>query len=363
MKEEKQPSRKVLVQKHNMTISKYQSDKIRVLSFVAILFVIYIHSPYVEASGYPVAKCVQRFVADFGLAIFAVPMFYTISGLLFFKGVENVVDCYPKIGKRFQSLLVPYIIWNLVFVGWYMVMAYTPGVSSFVNSDMLSNIHLSDPVSTLHFLFIEPAGFHLWFLRDLIVFVLLSPILYFAIKSLPWITVIMLFIGLGWIPRFGVVYFALGGVVALHYDLDKVTYLLTRQRTIMLLYIYFLNAILAAFGIVRSGEWILQYYIQIVSVIAVIAVWGLYDILVPRDLKFSSRMYIILSYTFFVYLFHEPAFNIIKKIGLKVIGVHEYSLILLYMINPILMLVIAIGVGMLFQKLLPKAYSICVGGR
>lgn len=48
---------------------------------------------------------------------------------------------------------------------------------------------------------------------------------------------------------------------------------------------------------------------------------------------------------------------------MTILGVHEYSLILLYMINPILMLVIAIGVGMLFQRLLPKTYSICVGGR
>ena len=71
-----------------MTISKYNSDKIRLLSFVAVLFVIYIHSPYLEATGYPIAQCVQRFVADFGLAIFAVPMFYAISGLLFSKNKE-----------------------------------------------------------------------------------------------------------------------------------------------------------------------------------------------------------------------------------------------------------------------------------
>ena len=99
------------------------------------------------------------------------------------------------------------------------------------------------------------------------------------------------------------------------------------------------------------------------GMIAIAAIWGLYDSVVPRDYKFSARMNIILRYTFFVYLFHEPAFNIVKKIGLKVFGIHEYSLIALYLINPILMLIIATGVGMLFQTLFPKTYSICVGGR
>ncbi len=346
-----------------MTLSKYNSDKIRLLSFVAILFVIYIHSPYVEAAGYPIAQSVQRLWADFGLAIFAVPMFYAISGLLFFNGIRNVGDCFPKIKKRAKSLLVPYFIWNLIFVGWYVVMAYTPEVSSFINSDMLSNIQITEPISTLNFLFIAPAGFHLWFLRDLILFVLLSPVLYIVIKYFPWLTVILLFIGFGWIPRFGIFYFALGGVIAIHYDLECLAVLLNRNRTILLLCIYFLNVIMAAFGVVRSGNVFWQYYVQIMSVIAIAAIWGLYNLVVSRNYKFSVRMNIILKYTFFIYLFHEPAFNIIKKIGLKVLGIHEYSLIVLYMINPILMLIIAIGVGMLFQKLLPKTYSICVGGR
>lgn len=297
-----------------MTISKYNSDKIRLLSFVAILFVIYIHSPYLEATGYPIAQCVQGFVADFGLAIFAVPMFYAISGLLFFNGVRKVGDIFPKIKKRAQSLLVPYIIWNVFFVGWYVVMAYIPGVSSFVNSDMLSSIQLSDPVSTFHFLFIEPAGFHLWFLRDLMIFVMLSPFLYLVINRNPWLTVLFLFIVFGWIPRLGIVYFALGGVIALHYDLESLSALLTKQRSILLLSIYFLNAILAAFGVVRSGYVFWQYYVQIVSLIAIAAIWGLYDHVISNDLKFSARMNIMLSFTFFVYLFHEPAFNIIKRL-------------------------------------------------
>lgn len=79
----------------------------------------------------------------------------------------------------------------------------------------------------------------------------------------------------------------------------------------------------------------------------------------PKQLSLNP----VLGYSFFVYLFHEPAFNIIKKAGLMVLGVHEWSLIILYFINPLIMCIIAIAVAKVLQKFVPKMYSILVGGR
>lgn len=71
----------------------------------------------------------------------------------------------------------------------------------------------------------------------------------------------------------------------------------------------------------------------------------------------------LLGYSFFSYLFHEPVFNIIKKIGLKVLGVHEWSFILLYFVNPLIMCTLAILVAKVLQRFVPKVYSVLVGGR
>lgn len=62
-------------------------------------------------------------------------------------------------------------------------------------------------------------------------------------------------------------------------------------------------------------------------------------------------------------LIREPVFNIIKKIGLMVLGVHKWSLILLYLINPLIMCAIAITVTKLLQRFVPNVYSVLVRGR
>lgn len=346
-----------------MNISKYNSDKIKILSFISILFVIYIHSPYVEASKYQIASKVQGFMADFGLAIFAVPMFFFISGLLFFKGIKSVKDCFTKIKQRVSSLLVPYIIWNLVFVGWYVAMAFTPGVSQFVNSDMIGHLSWHDPEGTLSFLFLEPAGFHLWFLRDLFLYMLLSPILYMAIKRTPWISLLITFLAVNWIPRMGITFFMLGGIVALHYGLETIERWLSKPVVMGCLMFYILNALVTITIGVRPGNILWQYYVQIAELFSVAAIWGLYNHFVKGDYKLSVSLNRMMSYTFFIYLFHEPIFNIVKKLGLKILGENEVSLTILFMLNPFIIVALSTVVGMVFQKLFPRLYNVCVGGR
>ncbi|WP_342383087.1 acyltransferase family protein [Bacteroides ovatus] len=49
----------------------------------------------------------------------SVPMFCIISGYLFFQGL-NTVDCFKekykyKLKSRVRTLLVPYLLWNIIF--------------------------------------------------------------------------------------------------------------------------------------------------------------------------------------------------------------------------------------------------------
>ena len=92
-----------------MRIDEYNSKKIRVLSFVLIFLVLYIHSFYNEAIGTKYASFLQVFLGNGGISNVAVPMFFAISGVLFFNGITSVKDCFPKIRKRIKSLLIPYI--------------------------------------------------------------------------------------------------------------------------------------------------------------------------------------------------------------------------------------------------------------
>jgi fucose 4-O-acetylase-like acetyltransferase len=314
-----------------MKISSYNSQKIRVLSFVAIMMVLYIHACFQEAADFPIALYVQRVIQFSGLSFVANPLFFCISGFLFFTGVAKVSDCYPKIKKRAKTLLLPYVIWNIIFVLWYVVLGILPGVSQFVNSNV-SEYFTGGLFGALD-AFISPAAFQLWYLRDLIIYVLLSPLFYVCLKRFKWGLPLLLFIagslGIIYLPSeikiWGAFFFVLGSYIALYSSLDDLKRRISPTMAYVCLAIYILNAVLRPLAIIS-----LAGTDMIVELCGLIAIWRLYDVVVNVNSKFIKRLASWGSYSFFIYLFHEPAFNIIKKLSLRLCGANEFSLIYIY---------------------------------
>ena len=107
-----------------------------------------------------------------------VPMFFVISGFLFFRGVDrNPKPAWfgKKLKRRIRSLLIPYLIANCV--AWCVYAAatkWTPG--------MISG-YLGDDWKDLYFVFWKgPVNLSLWFIRELIVVCLLSPLVWLLIR-------------------------------------------------------------------------------------------------------------------------------------------------------------------------------------
>lgn len=349
-----------------MEISTYNSKKIAILNAVAIVLVLLLHSYFLEAAEYPVAQNVQLFTGTNGISGVAVPLFYFISGVLFFKSVNRIKDCISGIRKRIRSLLVPYIIWNIIFVGWYLVMSIIPGISGFINSDMLSHFSINTPFASMDYLLLEPAGFHLWFLRDLILYVFVSPLIYVVCKRFPLVAYLLVFVLFGWINRCGLPYFSAGAVVAMHYGLDIFDKGVFKNNAVRFL-LLMLFAAKCVMTTIPSCDVILYnpYFQQIANMAGIISVWWVYDVAF-KAFSVSTLEKILLcvsKYSFFIYLFHEPALNIIKKLGLFILGVNNSTLVVLYLISPILMTAIAIGVAIIMKSIVPKSYSIAVGGR
>lgn len=350
-----------------MKISRYNSQKIKVLSFMAILMVLFIHAVFHEAKEFPISAYVQEFCAFSGLSIVANPLFFCISGFLFFTGMTEVSECYPKIKKRVKTLLVPYIIWNVIFVLWYVVLGIVPGISQYINSNLVDNICSNGPLIALYNLFIVPAGFQLWFLRDLMMYIVLSPVIYLVIQRLRFFGLLILFIfgslGLVYFPPeikfWGAFFFTLGGYIALLKPSEVLQIKISPAMAVCCFVIYILNAIVRPLNIIS-----LAGTDMVVELCALIAIWRLYDVVVKDEKgKLVSFFAFCGSYSFFIYLFHEPAFNIIKKLGIKVCGGGSISLIILYLICPFIMIAVSIAVANLLQKMMPKIYAVIVGGR
>jgi len=133
------------------------------------------------------------------MARIAVPLFYMFSGFLFFYRVDDFDGRVyrRKLTSRARTLLVPFVLWNIIAVVWQLK-CMLPGLSSFYRP---VEVHFSLMRVINTFLFntgnsgiivgpeLEadatgsyPIDVPLWFLRDLMVMVILTPLVHWLIK-------------------------------------------------------------------------------------------------------------------------------------------------------------------------------------
>lgn len=349
------------------SMTQFLSDKLRVLSLISILFVLYIHSGFHsnEIEGMIWNYRCQEFISGM-LGRCAVPLFYVISGYLFFLKVsDGMKSIYAKIQKRMRTLLVPYIVGCLFFVLFGVIIAITPGISKYVNGSVmpLFNEPLHQIICSIFYDSGSgtPCAFQLWFLRDLILIVATSPIWYLLLKHLRWIFVItsfgLTYIQLPFVPFFALFWFLLGG------QLVQVKNGYGGASLTMLSIVTFLLLSIVQLFMPDMIGWELVN-IPII-ILGLISVWGIYDMVLGKDFKLSEHRWLATAcqFTFFIYLFHEPTLNIVRKLIIVVLGKNEYGYLISYLISPWIFIICFVIIGLQFRKYLPKVYHVCTGGR
>lgn len=177
-----------------LTEENVLSKTITFLRFPLIVAVVIIHtnladvmiggSLLVNGSDFPVYN-VLRHVLTNELARIAVPLSYFISGFLFFYRTEFTKTTYlKKIGKRLRTLMLPYIIWNLMVILLNLIaQTFMPSMISGRN-ELVVDYSLMDWLNIFwnHKGTGCPICFQFWFIRDLMVVMLLSPVVYILIR-------------------------------------------------------------------------------------------------------------------------------------------------------------------------------------
>ena len=352
-------------------MAQYLSDKLRVLSLISIILVLYIHSGFHadEIKGMLMNDRVQDFVSGM-IGRCAVPLFYVISGYLFFLKVpEGMKSIYGKMRKRVGTLVVPYIIGCLFFVGFGVLMAVLPGVSKYMNSSVMPLF--SKPIGEiLRSIFYDagngtPCAFQLWFLRDLILIVATSPLWYICLRYLKLAFVAVLFIltylDVPHVPFYPLFWFVLGGqLTKVKIEMGGVNGVI--NIGLLALCLFLVLSIVELF----FPEMIDWKSLRIpIILLGIVGAWGLYDAVVGKNFSLLQHQWLTTAcqFTFFIYIFHEPTLNIVRKLIVVVLGKNEFGYMASYLISPWIFTVCAVFVGLLFRKYLPRVYDVCTGGR
>jgi surface polysaccharide O-acyltransferase-like enzyme len=167
-----------------MSINKKASCSLMIGNLISTILVIAIHynskSSIIISGGYDWNYLFQEFFIN-GISRIAVPFFAMISGF-FIVNKLNLINGYTKTLKsKFISLVVPYIAASTVIfaINILMKVVFRPGLYQPVSVSSLVFDVLFHPVSGQY-----------WFLRDLIILIILSPIMF----SISKVLVILLFL-------------------------------------------------------------------------------------------------------------------------------------------------------------------------
>ncbi len=177
-----------------------------------------IQGHFVSTVEYPCFVAINHFIDAF-LRSQSVPIYYFISGYVFFVGVELTREKYlQKLRNRVKTLLIPYVAWNLIAMIliflkmlpiFHQFSSYTT-TTAFSFSELIHSAHVS--AGTFYLIDqtngemislgspLNPIDGPLWFLSYLMIVVLLAPAIYWLLRRVRIFPVVL----------FGVVWFALG---------------------------------------------------------------------------------------------------------------------------------------------------------
>ena len=303
----------------------------------------------------------------------AVPLFFLISGFLFFfKDDSFTLEKYTsKLRKRFTSLLIPYFLWNvLVFILYFVVQNVAPSMNSGRNK-LISDYTVQDYfMSFWSMSYINEGGVSgpidspLWFIRDLMVMMVISPVFYFIIRRMNFFLPILLAVayiagvetGIQGISMVALAFFSMGACFGIM-KLDFVKFSRSILGYTCFLYLLLLMTICMLAEYQSPSAWCSRLAVFIGVFMAV----GFASFL---ESKYSCHINPFLtSSTFFIFASHSEILKITIRLTSR-LGVNsDLFYCIAYFMCPLVTMVVLLTVYWILLQKMPKVASMLSGGR
>lgn len=340
-----------------------------IVSYILSCFVLLIHiSSYSQYSRDLFAGGIETFNAVFTTFFtdtfvkIAVPLFFIISGCLFFRNCKNIKNVFIKMKSRVFTLLIPFLIWNIIIVifnvgNW---ISFFKGRKIFeIFEPSLKNIFLT--------IFYAQNNGPFWFIFALIIFVIFSPIIFYIIKNkyfaLMFLLVLLVLhqfkINFSF-PNFArtdsfIIYFF--GCIIGKYYFNLFSKKIKTNQSLIFLFIFLLCLMI---NILYAFEIIKMIYIidTIFYIVFALSFWYLCDLFIEK-----MKQYEFYNHSFYVFAMHS---NIQAPLGIviwKILPKKDYFSIVNYFLDFIITLLIINYMCVFLKRYMPKIYILLGGGR
>lgn len=351
------------------------SRRLNLLRFPAIIGILYIHAygttisfadaTLGKADTNAVTDCIRILISQC-LARIAVPIFFLLSGYLFFANFTWSPQAYlHKLQARLQSLLIPYLFWNLLMLAMTILSQTLPTIGPYFPEGalMTGRYTLFEYLNALLGFTRYPIAYHMWFIRDLMLLALLTPAIVVMLRfaALPFFLVTYYcWVSESWpiaAPgAVGVLFFSSGAFFGM------------KRKSLFCLDRFGPAALLASLPIILAdvvfySAWFHRYLHRTGLIIEVIATLYLTK-MVAGHTALSKMIGTLTAASFFVYAAHEPLLWIMRTLAYQYVPLDgPYTILFLYLGIPVMVTIALLLLHRILDKFCPSALKVISGGR
>lgn len=373
------------------------SESINMLRFPLAILVVFVHSfgadvdvSELHASGLTGLTVYDYIRLFFSVVIArsAVPIFFIISGYLLFLKVEeyNKTVYVSKLRKRWHSLVVPYFSWIVLLILWILMFkvggillhgkTWTGILDYFQDNGYLHMLWDSSVwEERTTWLGVEthnsgPVLLPFWYMRDLIIMVVISPVVYWLIKKIKFVFIILLLAIYTFDIKCSLIsgtlasaclFFSIGAYFALK-KLDftealwKWRHLICPVAILLMIYQTYSGSAMGDEISRMIHPWLVIF--QSFALIIVASYLCKYPNLYDANKKLSKT-------SFFIYALHTFILGYIISMIKKVMPMQDtwYMTTFIYLTAPLLCVALCIGIYWICQKFMPGVLRVIVGER
>lgn len=314
-----------------------------------------------------------------------VPLFFVISGFLFFYRTDFSETVYKhKLKSRAKTLLVPYLLWNSIAILWKLIF-FLPVLSSFVRPVEI-DLSFTRIINTFFFdtdnrgIFIGPVHAEsspeiypindpLWYVRDLMLMAICSPIIHWLIKRMGiWLVALL---GTFWFlssiifPNGGYVYmltvasffFSWGAYFSI--SAKNIVFSFRKMKYIPMVYL-----IVALVDLLTIGREYNIFIHKIGILLGIASAVVVVSYLIEFEIVKTNKT--LANSSFFIYVLHNLFIGLVGKFVFLMLHIPEnnpLAMLALYFGVPLFSVAVCLILYILLKRYTPKVCNLLTGNR